>query len=132
MDEIDGMNNGDKGGINSLIKIIRPKKTRKQKLEEVSYIPIICIGNFHIDKKINELIKVCYPFMFNTPSNAQISEIIKYTMPKISNKFELLDNTLSYIQNDLRKLLSINEIYRNNFEILENKQILNYFSTKII
>ena len=26
MDEIDGMNNGDKGGINALIKIIRPKK----------------------------------------------------------------------------------------------------------
>ena len=34
MDEIDGMNNGDKGGINSLIKLIRPKKTKKQKLEE--------------------------------------------------------------------------------------------------
>ena len=32
MDEIDGMNNGDKGGINSLIKLIRPKKTKKQKL----------------------------------------------------------------------------------------------------
>ena len=32
MDEIDGMNNGDKGGINSLIKIVRPKKTKKQKL----------------------------------------------------------------------------------------------------
>ena len=31
MDDIDGMNNGDKGGINSLIKIIRPKKTKKQK-----------------------------------------------------------------------------------------------------
>ena len=31
MDEIDGMNNGDKGGINSLIKLIRPKKTKKQK-----------------------------------------------------------------------------------------------------
>ena len=26
MDEIDGMNNGDKGGINSLIKVIRPNK----------------------------------------------------------------------------------------------------------
>ena len=25
MDEIDGMNNGDKGGINTLIKLIRPK-----------------------------------------------------------------------------------------------------------
>ena len=31
MDEIDGMNNGDKGGINSLIKIIRPKKNKKKK-----------------------------------------------------------------------------------------------------
>ena len=30
MDEIDGMNSGDKGGINSLIKIIRQKKTKKQ------------------------------------------------------------------------------------------------------
>jgi len=29
MDEIDGMNSGDKGGINSLIKLIRPKKTKK-------------------------------------------------------------------------------------------------------
>ena len=37
MDEIDGMNNGDKGGINSLIKLIRPKKTKKQKLEEVTF-----------------------------------------------------------------------------------------------
>ena len=31
MDEIDGMNNGDKGGLSSLIKLIRPKKTKKQK-----------------------------------------------------------------------------------------------------
>ena len=29
MDDIDGMNSGDKGGINSLIKIIRPKKNKK-------------------------------------------------------------------------------------------------------
>ena len=32
MDEIDGMNNGDKGGLNTLIKLIRPKKTRKQQI----------------------------------------------------------------------------------------------------
>ena len=30
MDEIDGMNNGDKGGINSLIKLIRPKKQKSK------------------------------------------------------------------------------------------------------
>ena len=43
MDEIDGMNNGDKGGINSLIKLIRQKKTQKQKLENMTLNPIICI-----------------------------------------------------------------------------------------
>ena len=31
MDEIDGMNGGDKGGINSLIKLIRPKKQKNKK-----------------------------------------------------------------------------------------------------
>ena len=31
MDEIDGMNNGDKGGINALIKLIRQKKNEKAK-----------------------------------------------------------------------------------------------------
>ena len=50
MDDIDCMNNGDKGGINSLIKIIRSKKTKKQKQEEISMNPIICIGNNHVDK----------------------------------------------------------------------------------
>ena len=34
MDEIDAMNNGDKSGINSLIKLIRPKKTKKQKVKD--------------------------------------------------------------------------------------------------
>ena len=45
MDEIDGMNSGDKGGINALIKLIRPKKTKKQKLEEISNNPKTKIGN---------------------------------------------------------------------------------------
>ena len=59
MDEIDGMNSGDKGGINSLIKLIRPKKTKKQKKEQITMTPIICIGNYHIDKKIREMTKIC-------------------------------------------------------------------------
>ena len=53
MDEIDGMNNGDKGGISALIKLIDQRKL-KQKLEE-RYESIICIGNYHIDKKIKNL-----------------------------------------------------------------------------
>ena len=57
MDEIDGMNNGDKGGINELIKLLRAKKTKKQKLEDTTSIPIICISDYHNDKKIRELMK---------------------------------------------------------------------------
>ena len=67
MDEIDGMNSGDKGGINTLIKIIRPKKTKKQKLEEISSVPIICIGNNQTDKKIKELMKNCLSIELKSP-----------------------------------------------------------------
>ena len=88
MDEIDGMNNGDKGGINSLIKLIRPKKTKKQKLEEVSMNPIICIGNYHIDKKIKELMKVCNVIELKTPSVTQISGIIKTLIPTIEDNIK--------------------------------------------
>ena len=55
MDEIDGMNNGDKGGLTALIKLIRQKKTKKQKQEHKTMNPIICIGNYIIDKKIREV-----------------------------------------------------------------------------
>ena len=130
MDEIDGMNNGDKGGINSLIKVIRPKKTRKQKLEEIAYVPIICIGNYHIDKKINELIKVCYTFQFPSPTNMQIINIINLTMPNITKEYNKLNNITNYIQNDLRKLFTIYKIYKVNFKILNNDIILNIFQPK--
>ena len=83
MDEIDGMNNGDKGGINSLIKIIRQKKTRKQKLEDLSLSPIICISSYHIDKKIKELMKVCNIYELKTPTPIQIQCLLKETMPSL-------------------------------------------------
>ena len=88
MDEIDGMNNGDKGGINSLIKLIRPKKTKKQKLEEISVNPIICIGNYRIDKKIKELMNVCNVVELKTPNQLQISNIINNIMPSINNEIK--------------------------------------------
>ena len=62
--------------INTLIKLIRTKKTKKQKLEEVIMNPIICIGNYKVDKKIKELMKVCNVIEINTPTDNQISEII--------------------------------------------------------
>ena len=130
MDEIDGMNSGDKGGINSLIKIIRPKKTKKQKIEEISFVPIICIGNYHVDKKIKELIKVCYTIEFMTPLNNEIINIIKLIMKPVSEDTHLLNIIVNYVQNDLRKLISIYDLYKINPSILNSDIILNIFKPK--
>ena len=124
MDEIDGMNNGDKGGINTLIKLIRPKKTKKQKLEEITMNPIICIGNYHIDKKIKELMKVCNTIELKTPTQEQINIIVKEIMPALDPLF------VQYIQGDLKKLHNIWNIYQNKKEILQSEIIQNVFQLK--
>ena len=123
MDEIDGMNNGDKGGINTLIKLIRPKKTKKQKEEEITLNPIICIGNYHIDKKIKDLMKVCNVIELKPPTDKQIKNIINLLMPNLDEI--LFNNIISFIQNDLRKINTIFDIYKNNPLILSNSELFN-------
>ena len=128
MDEIDGMNNGDKGGITALIKLIRPKKTKKQKLENITNVPIICISNYHIDKKIKELMKVCIPIELKKPTNNQIKRLIELTIPKIEKN--LVDDIILYINNDLRKMKTIQDINNNNIltsNIINNILVSNNF-----
>jgi SpoVK/Ycf46/Vps4 family AAA+-type ATPase len=128
MDEIDGMNNGDKGGINSLIKLIRPKKTNKQKKEQMTMLPIICIGNYHIDKKIKEIIKICTPIELKKPKNEEINNILNILMPNINNIIKM--NLIDYIEGDLRKLNSSYEIYVNHNQILKTHLFRNIFKKK--
>lgn len=128
MDEIDGMNGGDKGGINSLIKLIRPKKTKKQKKENISMSPIICIGNYHVDKKITEMMKVCVKIEIKTPTSEQINKLINLLMPKLDCL--LLSKIVQFIQGDLRKLQSIYDIYSKQQIILQSEIITNMFQQK--
>jgi len=128
MDEIDGMNNGDKGGINTLIKLIRPKKTKKQKIEEMTINPIICIGNYHIDKKIKELMKVCHVVELKSPTIIQTTNIIKLLMPTIEDS--LRTNIINFVQSDMRKLSTIYNIYKNKQNTLNNEIIQNIFQLK--
>jgi len=121
MDEIDGMNNGDKGGINSLIKLIRQKKTKKQKLENKTSIPIICIGNYYVDKKIKELIKVCNIFELKKPNLIQTENLIRNDIPELHHHLKsqesILCDVINYIQGDLRKFFFIKKMfYSNKFE----------------
>ena len=128
MDEIDGMNNGDKGGINTLIKLIRPKKTKKQKLEEVTINPIICIGNYRVDKKIKELMKVCNTIELKTPTTCQLSNIVNLLLPNID---ETIKNTITnFVQGDLRKLTNIQMLYNNKPELFNNESIENILQIK--
>jgi len=112
MDEIDGMNNGDKGGINALIKLMRPKKTKKQRLEDVTMNPIICIGNYHMDKKIRELMKVCVTFEIKTPTLEQVGVILKSVLHSCNPT--LHKNVARFIQGDLRKIATIGGIFNNS------------------
>jgi hypothetical protein len=129
MDEIDGMNNGDKGGINSLIKIVRPKKTKKQKTEEYSYNPIICIGNYHIDKKIKELMKVCHTFEIKSPTNEQLYNITQNIMPTIKED-NIIEQIVQYSQFDIRKLSNIYDIYIKKPDFFYTPNIFNTLQQK--
>ena len=129
IDDIDGMNYGDKNGIISLIKLIRVKKTKKQKLENITSNPIICINNKNNDKKILELMKVCHTFELKNPNNEQLIQIINGILPNIfrynnaQNKI-IKKNILHFLNYNL---ISVNKIvfYEEN-NIIYNKFCDNY------
>ena len=129
MDEIDGMNNGDKGGINALIKLIRQKKTQKQRLESMTLNPIICIGNYYMDKKIRELMKVCNTFELKTPTTNQVEQLLNSIIPK--NHANLYKTAiLNYIQGDIRKLNFTEQLYNTKSHLLTRDIIENIFQIK--
>jgi DNA polymerase III delta prime subunit len=132
MDEIDGMNNGDKGGITALIKLIRQKKTKKQRLEHTCSHPIICIGNYYIDKKIKELMKVCNVFELKTPTTVQINNILTRIVPReIITDQQIIEDMLMYIQGDLRKLRFVCKTVKSTPDLLTNGGLIEIFRTKL-
>ena len=127
MDEIDGMNSGDKGGITSLIKLIRQKKTKKQRLEDVTMNPIICIGNYFVDKKMKELMKVCNTFELKMPTMQQTTVIMNQIIPPDKIDMALV---MDYVQGDLRKIQFIKKLYDNAPELLNESLIKNILHLK--
>lgn len=128
MDEIDGMNNGDKGGINALIKIIRPKKTKKQKLEEIAMNPIICIGNSKTDKKIIELMKVCNTIELKSPTLVEMMTLTNTLFATLST--DIKKKVVEQSQCDLRKLQNMHTIYLKNADAFVTGIRTNIFQMK--
>jgi SpoVK/Ycf46/Vps4 family AAA+-type ATPase len=133
MDEIDGMNNGDKGGITALIKLIRQKKTKKQRLENITLNPIICIGNYTMDKKIKELMKVCNTFELKIPTSLQIERLIAYKSPVffITASDSDITRILEYVQGDLRRLLFVKKLAEQKPELLKEGVFEKVFQRKV-
>ena len=51
-------------------------------------IPIICIGNNHIDKKMKELMKNCVSIKLYTPTSEQIGKYMQFNYAKYGRIFE--------------------------------------------
>ena len=120
VDDLESMNCGDKNGMIALIKLIREKKTKKQKLENLSNSPIICINNRSNDKKIIELMKVCHVIELNTPRDYQTINLINKMMPNIFNYSEhenscIQTNILKFLNTNLIKIEKLYLYYKNNF-----------------
>ena len=128
MDEIDGMNTGDKGGITSLIKLIRPKKTKKQKTEDYTLNPIICIGNYEMDKKIKEIMKVCHIIELRAPTEPQMRTLVGTVMPDMQTK--LADKITAFTQRDIRKLMTVCNIYDKDRTIINSDVLDTIFRPK--
>jgi hypothetical protein len=131
MDEIDGMNNGDKGGIDALIKLIRQKKTKKQKCENTTLNPIICIGNHENDKKIRELMKASHVFELPLPTVQQIHDLLLHVLPPY-NTFDrdFQVQIIDYIQGDLRKFDFLVQLWKKRPTLITPSVLKNIFHLK--
>ena len=119
MDEIDGMNSGDKGGITALIKLIRQKKTKKQRAESITLVPIICIGDYCADKKIKELIKGCSAFELKAPTAPQMRALLALLAPALARESaDRIDRVVAYAQSDIRRLLFAAKLHAASPELL--------------
>lgn len=107
MDDVDYMNNGDKGGINSLIKLVRPKKTKRQKTEAITHIPIVCIGLPNQEKKMKELMKCCVTIELKEATPPQIMSILQHRAPTYLPM-------ASHIKS-IKKVFQVIDMYDKNF-----------------
>jgi len=115
IDETDGLCCSDKTGLSTLIKLVRPKKTKKQKLEPYNTNPIIFIGNYHVDKNITDLIHVCHTFDLHPPTNSQMTVIVRELFPNITQTNpQASQEIVDYVCGDLAKLSLTHEYYKDN------------------
>ena len=108
-DDIETMSSGDKGGINSLVKLLKNKK----KLANSEYLvnPVIGINNYYTDKKINDLKKHLIPIEIKKPTEEQIFKLCNIIFPCF--KRDELDLLIKNINGNLNRV----KIHLDNYKI---------------
>ena len=121
---VDDIYNIDKTNITQLIKLMRPKRTKRQKKEPYSCIPIICINNITVDKKINELKKIA--------KNIYLSPIAGAMEYKKSD-IMYFDNAKDVVYNFLKEPMTIEkhnewiqESDRTSVSLIFHENIIDY------
>ncbi len=130
IDDFEDICQNDKNILTILIKYIRPKKTKKQNLDDYFNNPIIIINNSNEDKKLLELKKYSYCYSIQQPTYDDLQLMIKNNLPSITKKnMDLIINN-SY-NNYCRAELLINlmkdniiyDIIYHNETISNSKQL---------
>lgn len=130
IDDIENIHYNDKNILSLLVKLIRPKKTKKQQAESYSLNPIIFIANKIKDKKINELMDVTVNIEMKDKSTEFCRNIILSKFPQIDKTDEAY--LLKQCNNNLSKLHEILHVYKHDILIKDNLNYLSNNTTKDI
>jgi replication factor C subunit 1 len=103
MDEVDGMSSGDRGGVSTLIGVIKSSKT-----------PIVCICNDRQSQKIKSLANHCLDLRFRRPSNLDIKTALKRVVVTEGYAADdvVLDKLVEACNADIRQMLNLLQIWR--------------------
>ena len=149
MDEVDGMNSGDRGGLTELIIAIKEikkymsewiermtkgqKKNEKIKIkkkQQLKISPIINISNVSADKKLIDLKKNSVEIALQKPTKVSLEQTCLQVMDQedMSITRDALDSLIEYSQQDYRKLLMLLEELHRNYQTMEiDKPIMTKF-----
>lgn len=126
---VDDIYNIDKTNITQLIKLMRPKRTKRQKMEPYSCIPIICINNVIVDKKIHEMKKIA--------KNIYLPPILG-TIQHRKSDIMYFDNAKDVVRHFLQEPLTIKKHHewiqesdRTSVSLIFHENIIDYLGSNV-
>lgn len=111
IDNLHFINKNEKGTLNDLIKLLRPKKTKSQKIEKRSNNLVIAISNINNEKKIVEFKSKVLSMKINDLSNRVFENILQ------KNNIFYDNNTIKYISGNIYKLKHV-IYFKHSFETI--------------